>query len=62
MDGLKFLLFNDKTIPENPHVDAKRLMIFMSEEGRDTLASYEHWFVDGTFKSAPEPLFIQVKK
>ena len=62
MDGSKFLLCNDKTIPENPHEDAKRLMIFMSGEGRDTLASCEHWFVDGTFKSAPAPLFIQVKK
>ena len=60
MDGSRFLVYNGKTIPDNPYEDAKRLMMFMSEEGRDTLASCEQWFVDGTFKSAPSPLFTQV--
>ena len=62
MDGSKIPTLQWYDYPRKPPWGRKRLMIYMSEEGRHTLASCKHWFVDGTFQSAPEPLFIQVKK
>ncbi len=59
-DGQKFLLLNDTVIPEDPTPSAKRILIFMSEFGRDILAGCSSWYVDGTFKSAGGTLFTQI--
>ena len=48
--GQPFLVLNDTVIPDNPTPNAKRMLIFMSQDGRDTLASCSHWYTDGTFK------------
>ena len=48
--GQPFLVLNDTVIPDNPTPNAKRMLIFMSQDGRDTLASCSHWYIDGSFK------------
>ncbi len=59
-DDQPFLVLNDtmvtgKTIPES-----KRLLIFMSQHGKEVMASCPSWFVDGTFKAAFNTLFTQI--
>jgi hypothetical protein len=59
-DNQKFLLLNDTVIPKDPNPNAKRLLVFMSEFGRDILAGCSTWYIDGTFKSAGGTLFTQI--
>jgi hypothetical protein len=50
--GVKFLQF------DNGNAD-DRILIFATSDNLDRLASCNHWYADGTFKSTP-PLFAQV--
>ncbi|XP_065312834.1 uncharacterized protein LOC135922375 [Gordionus sp. m RMFG-2023] len=47
-----FILHDDGPVPD-------RVIIFGTRKNLDFLASCEHWFSDGTFKSSP-PLFMQI--
>jgi hypothetical protein len=59
-DGQPFVLLNDTVIPDDPSPNAKRLLVFMSQTGKEVLASCTSWYVDGTFKPANETLFAQI--
>ena len=59
-DGQRFLLHNSTADPNNEAPNAARIMVYMSDHGRDVLAGCKTWFVDGTFKSAANTLFTQV--
>jgi hypothetical protein len=59
-DKSPFLILNDTVVPNNSVPNAKRLLVFMSNVGRDILASSTHWYCDGTFKSSAATLFSQV--
>ncbi len=49
-DGQPFLVLNDTV--DDPTPNAKRLLIFMSQHGREVLSGRTSWYVDGTFKAA----------
>jgi hypothetical protein len=49
-DGQQFLVLNDTVIQNDPSPNAKRLLVYMSETGRDTLLKATTWFCDGTWR------------
>lgn len=59
-DKKEFLFFNEKVVETDASPHPKRILLFMSEMGRDLLANSQQWYVDGTFKSAACTLFKQV--
>lgn len=59
-DKKQFLIFNEKVVEHDASPHPKRILLFMSEMGRDILANSYQWYVDGTFKSASCTLFKQV--
>jgi hypothetical protein len=59
-DKLPFLVLNETVIPNNTALGAKRLLVYMSDMGKEILASCNQWYCDGTFKSATGTLFTQV--
>jgi hypothetical protein len=59
-DRQKFLVLNDTVYPNNPSPNAKRLLVFMSEVGRDILVKSDTWYCDGTFQAAASTLFAQI--
>jgi hypothetical protein len=59
-DKLPFLVLNETVIPNNTAPGAKRLLVYMSDMGKEILASCNQWYCDGTFKSATGTLFTQV--
>jgi hypothetical protein len=61
-DQLPFPILNHTIMHRDDTPMAKRLLIFMSESGRDVLASCTSWYVDGTFKLASNTLFSQITK
>jgi hypothetical protein len=60
-DGNAFLVLNDTVIPANNIPNAPRILVFISNAGKEVLASCETWYIDGTFKAAENTLFSQVK-
>ncbi len=44
-DNMPFLMLNDTVVTGDPTPRAKRLLIFMSQPGRDMLASCMSWYV-----------------
>jgi hypothetical protein len=58
-DMKNFVLLND-TVKQEKCPDAARIIVFMSDEGAEVLASCQSWFIDGTFKAASHTLFKQV--
>jgi hypothetical protein len=59
-DKKPFLVLNDSVIPNNPIPKAPRILVFMSDVGKEVLAGCKSWYVDGTFKPAVNTLFSQV--
>jgi len=59
-DRKTFILLNDKLNPEDPSSDAKRIIVFMSQSGKEILAGCTKWYVDGTFELALQTLFKQI--
>jgi hypothetical protein len=59
-DDQPFLILNETIIHGDTTPGAKRILVFMSQTGRDILGRCTNWFVDGTFKSAAHTLFSQV--
>jgi hypothetical protein len=59
-DHKSFLILNDTVIRNNPLEDGKRLLVFMSETGRDILAQSTTWYCDGTFKAVSGTPFAQL--
>jgi hypothetical protein len=59
-DHQKFLILNDTVYPNDPSPNAKRVLVFMSEIGRDILLESEAWYCDGTFQAAASTLFSQI--
>jgi hypothetical protein len=59
-DGKPFLVLNDTVIPGNSIPNAPRILVFISDAGKEVLASCETWYIDGTFKAAENTLFSQV--
>uniref|UniRef100_A0A2S2QRY9 MULE transposase domain-containing protein n=1 Tax=Sipha flava TaxID=143950 RepID=A0A2S2QRY9_9HEMI len=55
-NGSKFLLFNNYEI-NGP--TKNRILIFCTSEGLKLMSASEHWFADGTFKSA-HSIFTQI--
>ncbi|XP_025192763.1 uncharacterized protein LOC112592834 [Melanaphis sacchari] len=55
-NGSKFLLFDNYEI-NGP--TKNRILIFCTREGLELMSESEHWFADGTFKSAPS-IFTQI--
>jgi hypothetical protein len=56
-EGEPFLVLND-TVEEKEN--SKRILVFMSKFGRDTLATCSCWHIDGTFKAAASTLYAQI--
>lgn len=52
-DGRRFLMFDSGVDDHN------RILIYSTDENLDAMASKTDWFIDGTFKCAPE-IFYQV--
>jgi hypothetical protein len=59
-DGQQFLVLNDTVIPDNLAPSAPRILVFLSQHGKEVLAGCKSWYIDGTFKSADKTLFIQI--
>jgi hypothetical protein len=45
---------------EDSSLNAKGILVFLSQNGKEMLANCSHWYVDGTFKSAAHTLFSQI--
>jgi hypothetical protein len=58
-DGQQFLVLNDAVIPDNLSPSAHRILVFLSQHGKEMLASCKCWYIDGTFKAADNALFSQ---
>ncbi len=59
-DGSKFLIANTPVIKDNPSPNAPRVIVFMSDQCKEILASCPSWYVDGTFKAADHTIFTQL--
>jgi len=55
-----FLILNDTVQPDSTEPGAKRLLVYMSETGKEVLAKSEVWYTDGTFKAISGTIFSQV--
>ncbi len=51
---------NDTVIPDNPAPIAHRILVFLSQHGKEVLAGCKSWYIDGIFKSADYTLFSQI--
>ncbi len=61
--GQPFLVLYDRVILDDPTLsNTKRLLIFMSQHGREVLSGCTswYWYVDGTFRAASCTLFTQI--
>jgi hypothetical protein len=54
------LVLNDTAIPANSIPNAPRILVFISDAGKEVLTSCETWYIDGTFKAAVNTLLTQV--
>ncbi len=45
---------------EDSFPNSKRILVFLSQNGKEKLANCSHWYVDGTFKSAARTLFSRI--
>jgi hypothetical protein len=59
-DDQPFLVLNDTVVAGDTTLGSKRLLIFMSQHGKEVMATCSSWFVDGTFKAASNTLFTQI--
>ena len=59
-DGGKFLITNTSVIKDNPSPYAPKVLVFMSDHGKEILARCPSWYVDGTFKAADHTIFTQL--
>jgi hypothetical protein len=55
-----FLVRNDTVIAVNPSPDAKCLLVFMSQHGKEMLANCSRGYLDGTFKLDVRTLFSRI--
>jgi hypothetical protein len=58
--GQQFLALNDTVIPDNPAPNAPRILVFLSQHGKEALTGCTSWYIDGTFKSTDNTLFSQI--
>jgi hypothetical protein len=59
-DGCSSLVLNDTVIAEDSSSNAKRILVFLSQHGKEMLSNCSYWYMDRTFKSAASTFFSQI--
>jgi hypothetical protein len=56
---LPFLILNDTEVTGDA-TPRQRLLVYMSQQRKEVMASCSSWYVDGSFKAAAKTLFTQL--